>query len=613
MQNFIFLNIIGVANSWWLIAYSDFYFYIIVFLNLEKLIERLKRIFLKEEWTIQDDSQSISVVDENLEESAVVENNDIVVDKIEGKEDEEKKSWIQNVVQDKTSKIKNIVKNRFSFRLSDDRKQSIAENIINDSHIDKLYWCQLVVACMLATLWLLMNSIPVVIGSMLVSPILTPIKTFAFAIINWKKHVYINSLKILLLSILIAIPSSFLICYLVPFSSITEQVLLRATPTVVDWLVAILSWIIAFLFLWDEKMEESIVWIAIAVSLMPPLAAVWIWLHFMNRSVAQWSFLLFITNLVGILTVGILIFYLFGFRPTNRSGKKRTSVTVIMLIIFVWLITVPLRKSMTQIAETQKMNSLITQVSNDYFDSLNNEIVINELSFRNVSEGTVRIVSKLDVPAEFSFTNSYKEELTKRLSESLWKSVELDLDIVEISSVYIEKWEAPEKILLDKVNKYLSSNHIIMVDNKNLLPSSNFLFLNLYTDQYLDKEAIKDEILNIIEPEYSWAKLVLQWQDNLKKQEEEIIEKSQAEIDLEKQFSLLFRGWEVLNFDLDYLERVNDEEYEKYAQLMIEFKTPYSTYKTKEILSWWKDLVKEYLWMDVVMKVKFEEINLLEI
>jgi len=520
----------------------------------------------------------------------------------------------QDAQQDsKISKIKKNIEKKFSFNLTSERKQEIAEKIIEDSHIDKLYWSQLVVACMLATLWLLMNSIPVVIWSMLVSPILTPIKTFAFAIITWKKHLYLNSLKILLFSILIAIPSSFLICYFVPFSGITEQVLLRATPTVVDWIVALLSWIIAFLFLWDEKMEESIVWIAIAVSLMPPLAAVWIGLHFMNRSVAQWSFLLFITNLVWILAVGILIFYLFWFRATNRNGKKRTNVTIIMLIIFVGLITVPLWKSMTKIAETQKINNKIIQISNDYFDSLNDEIVINELSFREVSDDTVRIVSKLDVPTEFSFTNSYKEELTKRLAESLWKSVELDLDIVEISSVYIEKWESSEKILLDKVNKYLSSNNIIIVDSKNLLSGSNFLFLNLYTDSYVDKEGIKEDILDIIEPEFSWAKLVLQWQDNLQKQEEEIIERSQAEIDLEKQFSSLFKWWEVVYFDLDYLERVQDEEYEKYAQLMIEFKTPYSSYKTKQILSGWKDIVKEYLWMDVVMKVKFEEINVMEI
>ena len=520
----------------------------------------------------------------------------------------------QETQQDsKISKIKKNFEKKFSIKLTSERKQKLAESIIENAHVWRLYWIQLVISCMLATLWLLMNSIPVVIWSMLVSPIMTPIQTFAFAVINWKKHMYINSLKILFFSILIAIPSSFLICYVIPFSGITEQVLLRATPTVVDGIVAILSWIIAFIFLSDERLEASIVWIAIAVSLMPPLAAVWIWLHFMNRSVAQWSFLLFITNLVWILVVGILIFYLFWFRATNRDWKKRTNVTIIMLIVFVWIITVPLWKSMTQIAEAQKMNSLITQISNNYFNTLNDDIVINELSFRNVSEDTVRIVSKLDVPAEFSFTNSYKEELTKRLSESLWKSVELDLDIVEISSVYIEKWEAPEKILLDKVNKYLSSNHIIMVDSKNLLSSSNFLFLNLYTDKYLDKEAVKNEILNIIEPEYPWAKLVIQWQDNLQKQNEEIIEKSQAEIDLEKQFSLMFKWWEISKFNLDYLERVNDEEYEKYAQLTIEFTTPYSAYKTKQILSWWKDLVKEYLWMDVIMKVKFEEINLMEI
>jgi hypothetical protein len=74
---------------------------------------------------------------------------------------------------------------------------------------------------------------------------------------------------------------------------------------------------------------------------------------------------------------------------------------------------------MTQIAETQKMNNQIIEVSNNYFDKLNNEIVVNELSFRNISDDVVRIVAKLDVPTEFSFTNSYKDELTKKLSESL--------------------------------------------------------------------------------------------------------------------------------------------------------------------------------------------------
>lgn len=93
---------------------------------------------------------------------------------------------------------------------------------------------------------------------------------------------------------------------------------------------------------------------------------------------------------------------------------------------------------------------------------------------------------------------------------------------------------------MSNINKYLSEKQIILVDSKNLLSGSNFLFLNLYTDVDVDKNEVNDHISDMIQVNYPSAKLVLQWQDDLKKVEDEVIEKSQAEIDLEKQFSLLF-------------------------------------------------------------------------
>jgi hypothetical protein len=93
---------------------------------------------------------------------------------------------------------------------------------------------------------------------------------------------------------------------------------------------------------------------------------------------------------------------------------------------------------------------------------------------------------------------------------------------------------------LSNINKYLSEKQIILVDSKNLLSGSNFLFLNLYTDVDVDKNEVNDHISDMIQVNYPSAKLVLQWQDDLQKPEDEVIEKSQAEIDLEKQFSLLF-------------------------------------------------------------------------
>ena len=558
-----------------------------------KLFWFIKGLINKNDESITD---YISVEQKNLntknDESTVMSKNNI-----DSKKDE---NWFEQ---------KNA---KFSFKMWAERKQHIAEKIIENSNVDKMYWIQLIIACMLATLWLLSNSIPVIIGSMLVSPILTPIQSFAFAIVCGKKHMYLQSLKILVLSLFIAISSSFLVCYLIPFASLTEQVLLRWTPTVLDLAVALLSWIIAFLFLSNDKLEESIVWIAIAVSLIPPLAAVWIWLHFMDFSVAQWSFLLFITNLIWILLMWVCVFYLFWFKPTSRTWKKRTEITLVMVLVLVVLIIVPLWKSMSQIASDQKTTNIINSVSEEYLNTLQDGIVINSMSFRNLPNNLVRVTVKLDVPYNFTITNSHKEELTKKLSDYLQKSVELDLEIVEISSVYIDDIDNREKTFIKNASSILNDNGIILIDSK-ILPEWDikFFFLDVYSDLSNNKNDIYPKLVEELNSVYeSWVRLVLQRQENTNFAR---IEKTQAEIDLEKQFFLLFSGAELEKLELNYSDKMQDEMYIEIANLYIEFKSPYPSYRTKQILSEWKTVISEYLWVDVEMNVKFEEINLMEI
>lgn len=500
----------------------------------------------------------------------------------------------------------------FSFELWPEKKQKIANNIIENSNVDKLYWIQLVVSCMLATLGLLSNSIPVIIGSMLVSPILTPIQSFAFAVVWGKRHLYVKSLKILILSIAIAIVSSFLICYLVPFASITEQVLLRWSPTVIDLVVALLSGVIAFIFLWSDKLEESIVWIAIAVSLMPPLASVWIWLHFMDYAVAQWTFLLFITNLVGILVVWILIFFLFWFKPTNKEWKKRTDITLLLVIIFIGLIMVPLWKSMIQISETQKITNIITTVSDDYFSSLDEWIKINEIKYRNMPNNIVRVVSKLDVPSDYVITNLHKDELTKMLSSTLWKSVELDLDIVEISSVYIWDENDFEKDIIDDVSAYLDKEDVLLVDYKILQDDVYYFFFDVYANSAVNENEIYSGVNSMISNKYNTAtKIILQWQDN---PQLNAVKKTDAELKLEKQFYALLPKAQLTKLTLNYVQELqNEDEYAETAQLYLEFTSPYNISQTKNVLSEWKDVIKEYLWMDVSINTKISSFSLVEL
>lgn len=56
------------------------------------------------------------------------------------------------------------IKDRFFFLLlSDESKDEIAQQIIQDNSFGKLYWLQLILSCVIATLGLLTNSIPVII------------------------------------------------------------------------------------------------------------------------------------------------------------------------------------------------------------------------------------------------------------------------------------------------------------------------------------------------------------------------------------------------------------------------------------------------------------------
>jgi len=74
---------------------------------------------------------------------------------------------------------------------------------------------------------------------------------------------------------------------------------------------------------------------------------------------------------------------------------------------------------MSQIAQDQRTTNIVSKVSDSYLSALNDGVVISELSFRTISNDVVRVSEKLDVPSNFTLTNVHKDELTKKLSESL--------------------------------------------------------------------------------------------------------------------------------------------------------------------------------------------------
>ena len=511
------------------------------------------------------------------------------------------------------SKTINFFEKIAFLKLWNTRKSEIASDIVDDSHSDKLYWIQFTLSSLIVALWLLMNSIPVVIWAMLISPIMNPIKTFAFAIATWNKHMYLRSIKILLVSMLVAILASIFISFIVPFSTLTTEVTSRISPTIVDLFVALFSWAVAFLSLWFRRLQENVAWVAMSVALLPPLSVIGIGIFFMDFSVAQGSFLLFMANLVAILIIWVAAFYIFGFFPTNKKWQKRSFVIWAMVLLSLLVVSIPLQQSMSQIADNMKITNQITVTSRNYLESMNNNIQVDEISFKNMSDDLLRVSTIINVPDNYLVTNEHTNELTKLLSMATQKSVELDLDIVEISSAYVWENKTDKDILIDNIAKVISATFksVFIVDHRVLEQESELVFLNLYTDKTVDKDDIYETLLQEVETIYGTGwKLVIQWQWN-----EWIFErdKTQQEKDLEKQFYALFPNSQLDVLTIDTLTKKLSGENHDYIYVNVNFVTPKTSYKSKQLLKDWKWVLEQYLEVDVIVNSKIEYFSEFEV
>lgn len=398
---------------------------------------------------------------------------------------------------------KNIItylKDHFFFLLlPDETKDEIAQQVIQDSSFWKLYWLQLVLSCIIATLGLLTNSTPVVIWAMLIAPILLPIKVFSFAIATGNRHFYKKGLSVLFFSILVAIATASAITLLVPFATITTEITSRTSPTLVDLFIALAGGIIAFLSLGFKRLSESLAWVAMAASLIPPLCAAGVGVAFLNTSIANWSFLLFLANIFAILFVWIIILMMFGFKPWNKKGEKRTFTNILLAFITIVLISVPLINSMKSIAQNMNTNYIIKTTISDYISTINKNISLEKFDYQNI-DGTEKLLinTQISAPDSIKITDQHKNEISKILAANLKKSIDLNLQILGISSVVIDTQKKPTKedIFSEKFQKLLTTenNGIIILDKNITYQDRFFVFLTLFSSKYIEKKQFEKEM-----------------------------------------------------------------------------------------------------------------------
>lgn len=236
----------------------------------------------------------------------------------------------------------------------------------DESNLTPRYLFMLAMSAGIAILGLLLSSPAVVIGAMLLSPLMDPIIGLGFAVATGNFAWMRQALRTLVVGVVMAIALCALIVLLSPLQTVTTEIAARTKPNLFDLFVALFS-ALAGAYAMIRGRAGTIVGVAIATALMPPLAVIGFGVATLNWTVFSGSLLLFFTNLMTIALTAAVVARFYGF-STALSAKQTHLQTALIVAAFVAL-AIPLGYSLRQIAWESNATRMINGAVLDAFES----------------------------------------------------------------------------------------------------------------------------------------------------------------------------------------------------------------------------------------------------
>lgn len=198
----------------------------------------------------------------------------------------------------------------------------------------------LAVAVIIASVGLNVNSIPVVIGAMLISPLMGPIFGLGLGLGVSDIQLMKSSGKNLLVMVSISLVVAFLYFVITPLSlSNPTELLARTSPTFYDVLIALFGGFAGILEQCRKEKGTVFSGVAIATALMPPLCTAGYGLACGEISYFLGALYLFVINCTFIMMATYVGVKYFRFRPTEFQdetiGKRTKRLTSALIIIFI--------------------------------------------------------------------------------------------------------------------------------------------------------------------------------------------------------------------------------------------------------------------------------------
>jgi uncharacterized hydrophobic protein (TIGR00271 family) len=305
---------------------------------------------------------------------------------------------------------------------------AVVEQVQKDAGWSSHFAFMTLMSAGIAVLGLLLSSPAVVIGAMLISPLMGPILGLGFALATFDSAEIRRTLRPIIIGIVLAVGFCALIVLLSPLQTVTDEIAARTRPNLFDLLVALFSGL-AGTYAMIRGRHGTIVGVAIATALMPPLAVIGYAVATVNLTVLAGSSLLFFTNLMTIAASAAVLARIYGFAQDLSPRQTRLQATLITVVLIA--LAAPLALSLKQIAWEAVASSQARAAISAYF-------------------GPEARLSQLDIeydtnPVEVSatvFSPEYRQkaeaELTDRLRDLLGRPVRVGIDHVRTANEQVE-------------------------------------------------------------------------------------------------------------------------------------------------------------------------------
>jgi len=423
------------------------------------------------------------------------------------------------------------------FRKEADKDHTI-NSIKNDISIKGPNAWILICSILVASVGLNANSIPVVIGAMLISPLMGPILGFGLSIAINDLETLKKSLINFSVMVFLSVFTAYLFFSFFPLREESSELLSRTKPDIRDVLIAFFGGLSLIIAKTKKGTISPVIFgVAIATALMPPLCTVGYGLAVGKIQFAVGAMYLFIINSLYIVLSTFLIVKLLRFPLINYVNSSKRRLISRIVTIFSILMLIPAIYKFLGVLYESKFNNSLKEFYEFELDGIKNKdyLIMNSKVEYDIGENNyMPWQDKLSVITFNSYgLEPVSKDIIAFLKTRVKKYPQLSLTSIVFNQQEIENDFKEQKRFLVELRKIDSleisskTKQIEQLENKlkefEKVESLNVLYKTIIQDIKFNYEDIEEinlqNVISLVNSNDFEPVFLIKWKDSMLSQE----------------------------------------------------------------------------------------------